>query len=189
MSPSAEADALSIWRRGHHVFFVLTQGMVMSFALSAEALRSGHWEAARGHLELAIRLMDASGTAMELAACFSAEDYEATVRPSMHPPATRAELSGMMSSDHLALMAELAGLRTQLAVAQDRLGDVGPRFFAALARLYDRHIHVCERFVDRAPSLKSGGATPAVVVLERLRDRRLGTARLHHPSPAGGQSE
>ncbi|HNH46278.1 MAG TPA: hypothetical protein PKY30_04545 [Myxococcota bacterium] len=175
MSPSAEADALSIWRRGHHVFFVLTQGMVMSFALSAEALRSGHWEAARGHLELAIRLMDASGTAMELAACFSAEDYEATVRPSMHPPATRAELSGMMSSDHVALMAELAGLRTQLALAQDRL--------------YDRHIHVCERFVDRAPSLKSGGATPAVVVLERLRDRRLGPARLHHPSPAGGQSE
>ena len=165
-------QAMRTWRRGHHVFFVLTQGLVVTLALATEALRDGEWAQAEAHLELAITLLDASGSAMELAAEFDTADYVATIRPSMQAPALPTELSGVMSADHVALMTELAGLRTHLEI---HAAPLRARFQAAVARLYDRHIRVCERFVADAPSLRSAGSDPdsAVHVLGRIRDRRV----------------
>ena len=48
-------------------------------------------------------------------------------------------------------------------------------FVAALDQLYDQHIHVCEWFVDRSPSLLGGGRQEqsGTKVLERFRTKRL----------------
>lgn len=165
--------AMATWHRGHHAFFVLSQGLVVAFALAAEALRDGRWDEARERLELATTLLGASSATMELAAEFSAEDYADIIRPSMQPPALSVALSGMMSADHTALMRELAGLRELLELHGERLEPTVTRLRQALAELYDRHIHVCERFVE-GPSLRGRSEGPAAgQVLAQLKASRL----------------
>ncbi len=175
------SPAIATWRRGHHAFFVLTQGLVVAFALAAEALRDGRWGRARELLELATALLDASGAAMKLAGEFSIDDYAEVIRPSMQPPALSVALSGEMSADHAALMRQLADLRTLLESHGERLEPTVTGLRRALTTLYDRHIHVCESFVA-GPSLLGGSAgPPAVEVLKRIK-----TARLRHLGSAGG---
>lgn len=170
---STASLAMATWHRGHHAFFVLTQGLVVALALAAEALRDVRWGEAREYLELTTTLLDASGATMELAGDFSVEDYANVIRPSMQPPALPVALSGMMSPDHIALMRELAGLRELLELHGERLEPTVTRLHQALATLYDRHIHVCERFVD-GPSLRGRSEGPSAgQVLGQLKAGRL----------------
>ena len=102
------------WRTGHHVFFVLTQSLIVVLGCFLEARREGDVGLAQRMLRLAAQLLRGSSAAFVFAAEFSAGQYQAQVRPAMGPPAVAAGFSGLLSPDHRYLVRLMAKLRPVL---------------------------------------------------------------------------
>ncbi len=147
------------WVRGHLVFAALTQGLIVSFRSLAQALRAGDSEQVQRWADLSISLLDGSAGAFILTGDFPPEEYENTIRPSMTPPASPVGLSGLMSADHRYLAQTMRDMRPALKSLAEQEPERHDRITAALSGVYDSHIHVCERFVGRRPSILTAGRT------------------------------
>ncbi|MBW4492288.1 MAG: hypothetical protein KME26_04215 [Oscillatoria princeps RMCB-10] len=102
---NTENVLLRVWKRGHWVFFVLTQGLTLCFRRLAAAVRSGDLDIAKIELETASELMWASGASMKLTGNFSKQEYLSQVRPTMTRGHVQSlvqsvSLSGVMTWDH-----------------------------------------------------------------------------------------
>lgn len=145
------------WIRGHQIFAVLTQGLIYALRALARAVRAGDTRLACAWADTSISLLRGSGAAFVFAGDFSPETYSEAIRPSMAPPAARIALSGVMSADHRALADTLRDMRPALKSLGEADADRLARLRDALGTVYDRHIHVCERFVGERPSLLTEG--------------------------------
>ncbi|GAB2813197.1 hypothetical protein [Lentzea nigeriaca] len=157
------------WRVGHHVFFVVTQCLIVALQSFVTALREDDLAGARRGLRLATRLLDASSAAFVFTAEFGANQYHHTVRPTMEPPFVSAGFSGLLSPDHHYLVRLFAEVRPTLrALPADLVADHAA-FVRALGAVYESHKYVCARFGgDTGASLRTG-ALPAVEVLHALK--------------------
>jgi hypothetical protein len=163
------------WRTGHHVFFVLTQSLIVALSCFHEARREGDTGLAQRMLRLAARLLRGSSAAFIFAAEFSASQYQSRVRPSMEPPAVAAGFSGLLSPDHHYLVKLMARLRPVLRDLPAELAEDHRLFVRALEATYESHKYVCARFGgDRGASLRMSGASdlPAVDVIHGLKVAR-----------------
>jgi hypothetical protein len=163
------------WRIGHHVFFTLTQSLIVALHCFRHALHDGDVALARRMLRLATRLLGASAAAFVFAGEFSAGQYQALVRPSMEPPTVSAGFSGLMSPDHHYLVRQLGQLRPELRDLPYELAADHRRFVTALGQVYEAHKYVCARFGgDRGASLRmsSASAVSAVEVIHGLKVAR-----------------
>ena len=141
------------WIRGHQVFAALSQGLIFSFLALGRAIKAGDGAETRRWAELAIRLLEGSGAAFVFTGDFSVEEYMDVVRPSMMPPLSEISLSGLMSLDHRFLVQTMRDMRPALRALHEQEPELHGRMQKELAMVYDRHIHVCERFVGERPSL------------------------------------
>ncbi|NUR93435.1 MAG: hypothetical protein HOY71_55965, partial [Nonomuraea sp.] len=160
------------WRVGHHVFFVLTQSLVVALQSFRSALEEDDVAGARRNLRLAARLLRASGAAFVFTAEFSANQYHGGVRQSMEAPFVADGFSGLLSPDHQYLVRLFARLRPVLRSLPEELVPDHRAFTRALGTVYDSHKYVCARFGgETAPSLRTSDATglPAVSVLHALK--------------------
>ncbi len=102
---NTENVLLRVWKRGHWVFFVFTEGLILCFRRLAAAVRSGDLDTAKIELETASELMWASGASMKLTGNFSKQEYICEVRPTMTHGHVQSlvqsvSLSGVMTWDH-----------------------------------------------------------------------------------------
>jgi len=163
------------WRTGHHVFFVLTQSLIVTLSCFLEARSDGDLDLAGRSLRLAARLLSGSAAAFVFSGEFSAGQYRDHVRPSMEPPSVSSGFSGLLSPDHHYLVRLLAQLRPALRDLPAELADDHRLFVRALDEAYESHKYVCSRFGgDRGGSLRMSETSevPAVDVIHRLKVAR-----------------
>lgn len=178
-APAEEEAVLRRWRRGHQVFFVLIQGLVLAHDALRRALEAGDEAGAREALRLATDLWWASAASLPFAGDLPEGSYEAVIRPSMKPPRTSREFSGLHSADHAALIRQMRGLREKMAALPEALQTQHQNYLWSLSVVYQSHAAVCEHFVGQKASLtgQRAGARPAPEVLrDTLQKRTLALA-------------
>jgi hypothetical protein len=152
--PEGPVDALLRWKIGHHVFFVLTQALILVHTQLAVALDREDIEVARQALSVGTRLWLGTAAAFSYTGDFSADDYENIVRPSMSPPFLKDGFSGFFSSDHVYLIRALKRLQPLLQRLPPELGPDHRSYLQALDDAYEAHALVCEAFVGTGHSLR-----------------------------------
>lgn len=170
---------LAIWREFHWAFFLDIQGLIICLLRFENFLRSGRMGAAEKELVTASTLLTSSAAAMELAATFTRETYENTVRVSMTPPSVASEnFSGLMSWEHAELLTIWRRLRPSFAALPNELAHAHAEFVSAYKGLAENHACICERFVGENTGSLRYGDRSAVETL-----RRFGRSRLDLISP------
>ncbi|MFD6926380.1 hypothetical protein ACFV99_40045 [Streptomyces sp. NPDC059944] len=168
------------WRLGHQVFFALIQALIVSVGCLEECLRDDpdDVDSACRLLEDATALMIGSGASLRYAGDFTRTHYADSVRPAMMPPHINAKFSGLQLRDHRILLKLLHRVKPLVASPAPAVDKSYRLLLDAMSTAYDAHISVCSRFGgDRESSLRTPGSTvPAVEVLQRFRDRRVGAA-------------
>lgn len=174
-STGAEREALVRWVRGHQVFVVITQGLVVAMRALAAAVKADDRAEVTRWTDLVVSLLDGTRAAFEFTGDFSVDEYTDRIRPSMMPPYTPFCLSGMMSVDHRHFVALVRDMKPALKALHASDPDGHTRIADGLRHVYDSHIHTCERFVGNQPSILSEGKTEksGVSLLEHFRTIRL----------------
>jgi hypothetical protein len=170
-------DSLRRWIRGHQVFLVITQGLIIACHQLGAALAAARRDVVDQAFERTAELLNGAAFAFRFTGDFAIADYEGVVRPSMMPPVAPAGMSGLLSSDHAHLVKLMSTLKPQLATLDPLCLPAYRRFREALAGAYDAHRFVCERFSGgEKPSLLTALKTEmaAVEVLDRFKRSRLG---------------
>ncbi|ATB30111.1 hypothetical protein [Melittangium boletus] len=171
-----ERDALLRWTRGHHVFMVLLQGLIVVLNGLHRDLESSDIPAARAGLERATVLMRGSESAMRFAGDYDASAYERSVRPHLMPPRAPSELTGLRWRDHEYLIKVLTGLRPLFLKLDPSLKPQHEAFYRAVAQTYDAHKCVCARFVGTESAslfMAERSDRSAMEVLEHFKRSRL----------------
>lgn len=158
--PSASDDiALRRWIRGHQVFAVLSQGLIVACHALAAALRADDEPGIHAHVDWCLSLFRGSSAALRFTSHFSESAYNDLVRPRMMPPTAALPLSGLMSADHRALVRTMRDMRPAFLALREREPARYEHLHEGLSEVYDSHIHVCERFVGEQQSLLTLGRT------------------------------
>lgn len=173
LTAGSERDALVRWTRGHHVFMVLVQGLVVSLNRFRKDLASGDVAGAASALKTATVLMGGSEAALRFTGDYSYSAYEKSVRPTLMPPVAPPGMSGLRWRDHEHMVALLTEMRPVFAQLQEPvLREQRDAFHAAIAHAYDAHKLVCGSFVGHeTTSLLSKKS--AVEVLDNFKKGRL----------------
>lgn len=168
-------DPLNRWIRGHHVFLVLIQGLIVAINCFVTAQAEDSPEDAFSALELATLLMDGSSASLHYAGDFPTSDYDETVRPSMMPPNVPPGMSGILAVDHRHLIKLLQSQRNLFRAIAPGLRQKYEEFVTAFGCTYDAHKLVCAHFRgDERPSLLNGNAAESgVELLDDLKSVRL----------------
>jgi hypothetical protein len=166
------------WKRGHAVFFALTQGLILAFSDLRDAIADDDVAGRDAAVALVVALLRGSGASMEFTGSIAVEDFLSIIRPSMGPPALDESLSGLLSTDHrifIGLVREMKPLLDELA----RRSPAAHELIAQSVRdVYDAHRFVCERLVAGEPSLMTVAArqsTPGGEQIEKFKRLRLKT--------------
>jgi hypothetical protein len=177
----ADEHLLEVWRRGHWIFFVLTQGLTLTLLRFADALRGGDVSRADLELRAATELLWASGASMKLAGSFTDAQYHAHVRPTMthgDPQAQvkRSSLSGTMTWDHHFLVSRV--WREHTMPFMDSLPvELAPSHAAFTAAYRDGlasgHRVVCSKFGGDVMGSLVAPNQIAVEILDSIATRRL----------------
>jgi hypothetical protein len=109
IEPNHTLSPLHIWKKGHWVFLVFIQALIMSLERFVAALGNDQIDQAKVELETTTEIIYASGAAMKLTGNFNREKYENEIRPTMTIGNTQSlvqsdNLSGLMMWDHDYLM-------------------------------------------------------------------------------------
>jgi hypothetical protein len=175
-SPVSRADPVRRWIRGHHIFVMLTQALILVFQEMDGALADKREIDVLHAIDLATILMEGSTIALRFAGDFTAIEYRDVVRPSMMPPHAPEGLSGLLSADHRHFIHLLSKFKHGLKEVQVSFEDRYNGFVSAFKAAYDNHKYVCSRFDgSKKPSLlmKVGGDRSAVEELERFKYARM----------------
>ncbi|MEV5156663.1 hypothetical protein AB0K81_32830 [Streptomyces werraensis] len=181
----ADGAPLIRWRLGHQVFFALIQALVVTVGCLEDCLTedADDVDGACRLLEDATVLMTGSGASLRYAGDFTRSHYADAVRPAMMPPRINAKFSGLQLRDHRVLLKLIHRVKPLVESPAPAVEKSYGLLLDAMAAAYAAHISVCSRFGgDREPSLRTPGSrVPAVEVLQRFRDRRLGSATPDRP--------
>lgn len=187
--PESDEDLLSVWRRGHWLFFVLTQGLIVSVRRYLEVRRSAGPDAAVGWLDLSTTLLWASGAAMRLTGSFTRSQYLERVRPTMTAGHDRAlverSLSGTVTWDHHYLVHRVWKLELVPMLAELTASELPAyeRFVAAYRDgLSVGHRAVCARFGGEDMGSLVAPAVIATASLDAIEARRVVLLRRALPS-------
>ena len=167
--------ALSRWKIGHHLFFIILQGLVLVLRSIHDGLKNEESQEVIHRLERATSLLWASAVCLRFAGDFESSEYEEIVRPTMEPPLVPEGFSGLLSSDHARMVKELRHIKPLLIDPPEYLKLSRDRFLKALDAVYDSHKYVCSKFDgDTAPSLRMNQASTksAVEVLDSFHQQR-----------------
>jgi hypothetical protein len=150
----SDEDVKRRWRRGHHAFFVLIQGLILAQRQLRQALEEEDIPAARDALRLCTDLLNGSVAALRLAGNISPRAYEEVVRPSMSPPHVSEGFSGLYNADHNVFIRQLRGLSSAMATLPAALEPDRLRHIEAVQTVYEAHAYVCDKMVGDGPSIR-----------------------------------
>ncbi|MFE6334314.1 hypothetical protein ACFVOK_14000 [Streptomyces sp. NPDC057798] len=176
-----DTDELSRWVITHHFYFVLNLAAAEAVSRVVAAVREGERDAAFDALQEAIGYVRGFTAAMLHSGDMSAPCYNATVRPTMQPPAVPVALTGRTQPEHKAFrkamrslvkhfdepFAKLFANDPELALARDALLE-------ADLQDIERHIAITATLVGDDRSIVQGGEAPtsAIAMLRTMRHAR-----------------
>lgn len=177
----ANIEPLSIWRKGHWIFFIFIQALIICLRRLIRLADSGRLDEAKSEFNTATQLMWASGAAMKLASSYSKEIYDEFIRPTMmlaHPKALvhATDLSGMMSWDHHYLVnvvwkKEFSSFLKRMPV--ELQCEYEKFVYAYQEGLSKGHISICSRFGGKTTKSLFSSRTMAVDSLRHIEQSRL----------------
>ncbi|MDQ9126174.1 hypothetical protein RDT67_07020 [Serratia fonticola] len=157
------------WKVGHQVFFLFIQSTLMALMNIERFYHEKNRDSGRKSLRDASCMMEASALAMRFAGDFPKKDYEKIIRPSMPE-----KFSGLGSMDHAYMVKSLAGLRKNKAAMKEFYGKDYDEFVLSLAKAYDAHIYVCDKFVENKKSLRTTSAEKSATnLLGEFKNKRV----------------
>jgi hypothetical protein len=180
-APVEDQALLEVWRRGHWIFFVLTQALTIAFRRVGSELRRGRVERAELELATATELLWAAGASMKLTGAFTNAQYHRAVRPTMTLGDQAAlvkttSLSGAMTWDHHYLVSRVwrEDLMPLLAQLPDGLRGEYDRFLRAYREgLSAGHRSVCAKFGGEAMGSLVAPHHIAVDLIDKIEATRL----------------
>jgi hypothetical protein len=183
-------ELLDIWRKGHWIFFVLTQALTIAFRRLVDVLQNGDTEAARVELSAATDLFWASGASMKLTGAFTNEQYHSDVRPTMTLGAETSlvkttSLSGAMTWDHHYLVNRVwrEELMPLLGSLPPSVKDLYPEFLRAYREgLSLGHRAVCAKFGGETMGSLVAPKHIATELLDNIETTRLAQLSLDRAS-------
>jgi hypothetical protein len=135
------------WIRGHQIFTALSQGLIVAVNALEATTTAQDTVGRSAAADLMAAALEACGRALEFTGDFRVDVYDELIRANMSPPHQPEGFSGLLSADHRELVFRLKAARPAI----DRLRAEDPERHAkvvdALAGVYDRHKHVCAKFV------------------------------------------
>jgi hypothetical protein len=162
--------------RGHQIFTALSQGLIVGVNALQAATAAQDTPARDAAADLMATAMEACGRALEFTGDFRVEAYEDLIRASMSPPNQPEGFSGLLSVDHRELVFRLKAARPAIDRLRAEDPDRHAKVVDALTGVYDRHKHVCAKFVgtQRASLLMAEDrGRSGVDQLERFKITRL----------------
>jgi hypothetical protein len=168
--------ALARWKKGHHVFFLFLQGLIMSVHRFERALKLRNNLKAGKALSTATNLMWGSAAALRYAGDFPEKIYDNFVRVSMSPPNVNDGFSGLLSFDHAVLIRQLIQLKETFKQLPPDLKKQHQRFVWAMSTAYDSHKYVCASFKGgevKSLRMSESSDKTSVEVLESFKQNRL----------------
>lgn len=142
--------SMTRWITGHHLFVAMIQGLLVSISSFENALKKEDLNQAAKELLFAAQLMEASALAMKFAADFPESHYTDDIRPSLPD-----RFSGLDSLDHVVLVKQLKSLKSIFTKLPDELSEAKQIFDISIAKAYDAHVLVCDKFVKGEESLRT----------------------------------
>ncbi|SEH01846.1 hypothetical protein SAMN05444920_12297 [Nonomuraea solani] len=178
---------LTRWIVVHHLYFLLNLRAAAAVTRAVGAVRNGDRAATLAELREATVHVRGFTAAMVHSGDMSAACYEATVRPTMRPPAVDTELTGRTQPEHRAYRRAMAALVEEFAEPYDTLAARDPELALARDALLEadlidieRHVLVAAALVGGDRSIVQGEATEgnAVSMLRTMRHARADRYRL-----------
>ena len=170
------AAATRRWLYGHHIFLVVTHGLVLALDRVIAAADAGTPDDQADAIAVFAFLLDISADTLGFTGDFDAGVYDRVVRVAMAPPHMPEGFSGVFSSDHRYLVRRLREARPMFEAIGVSLPVAHAGVVASMTRLYDNHKSVCARFVgvDRTSLLMSPATDEtAIGQLEKFKWSRL----------------
>ena len=148
-------EAKDRWQAGHHLFFALVQGLILSFNKLETYIQTNEMDKARSELERITQILWGVSATFKLTGDFGDEAYDQYVRKEMFGYAEG--FSGLWSHDHDYLVKTvLKRFKKFFKAPPPELKPTISKFQQAFAIMYDSHKYVCEKFEGDAPSLLMG---------------------------------
>lgn len=138
------------WLRGHHMFAVLSQGLILCFTDVARFHARGETAGTIAAADAAAFLLKASAASLELTGDMPPAHYNDVVRNAMAPPIMPPGFSGLHSRDHRHLVKCMKDAKDALEALKATHPDVYARIPAALTEVYDSHKLVCSAFLGNS---------------------------------------
>lgn len=165
------------WLRGHQIFAVITQGLILVVQALASAARHGDAGRVEAQVLALAHLYRASAAAFRFTADFPRSHYEQLIRPSMSEPHAPAGFSGTLSPDHACLVRALMAAQPAFDAAARSCPAALAEAREALAAMYADHKLVCARLAGlEQPSIRSAALTAdrqaSGDLLDRFHERR-----------------
>lgn len=172
ITKNIEIESYKRWVNGHYVFMVIIQALNIALNCYLSTLNTDLIKS-RSYLKKATFLMNASAYALKYAGDFSRQSYMKKVRPTLMPPISPPELSGLNWRDHEYLIKNcFKRLKASLLIKDPFLTQVIKEFKISLAKTYDSHKYVCGKFIGQNDSSLLT-RKPAVDVIDNFKKSRL----------------
>ncbi|WP_128645452.1 hypothetical protein [Rhodococcus sp. BS-15] len=155
-APNAAAQqAITRWKKGHHLFHLFVISMNSRLAAVLESLASEQWPDLADQLTELGTLYAGATESMRYASDFSPEIYRDFVRPSMEPPWLEPGFSAVFNRDHDVMLTRAKVVRTTLKTAElpSVAADSARRLWKSQAENRRAHQLICQRFVPGGDSL------------------------------------
>jgi hypothetical protein len=186
---SSDITVLDRWRKGHWVFLVFTQALIIGLKRFIEAVNNSDLDLAKVELNGATQLLWASGAVMKITGNFKREQYENEVKFTMTPGHSQSlvqseALSGLMMWDHDYLVNVI--WKKELLPIFKKLPTSLQTEHESFVRAYQEglslgHKNICTKFGgSERESLTANHCSPALKNLEKFEVNRLKMLDPHH---------
>ncbi|MBU2711460.1 hypothetical protein [Zooshikella harenae] len=175
---NTQRDALQRWTKGHYVFMVFCQGLIIAINSFRNEVNAGNTAAARYYLSIATSIMWGVESSFRFTGDYTYSEYEKSVRPTLTPPIAPEDMSGLHWRDHEQLVKQLINTKKIFNQLPSELHESRDSFYEAMSESYDAHKFVCTQFVgDESPSLlmQSRNQISAADTLTNFKKSRLNT--------------
>jgi hypothetical protein len=183
LEPNISPSPLQVWKKGHWVFLVFSQALILSLNRLVDAIGNDQLDRAKIELETATELMYASGSAMKLTGNFTREKYESEIRPTMitgNPQSLvqSENLSGLMMWDHDYLINVIC--KQKLLPIMKNLPSILEAEHENFVRAYqwgisEGHKSICAEFggCEIGSLISASESSAAIKILEKFEKSRL----------------
>lgn len=178
----------SRWVRGHHLFFSLCQGLILSTSVARRDIDARRCDAAAQAIENAITILSGVAAAFRYSADIDQTVYGNVLEPSM---SERKGFSGLWSTDHAEFLRQHGLLQKAMTEMPPKYTSLIRRYEHAISAVWMSHSDVCRHIAGQRASINAQQASNPEAHLPGHLDLKhyYRPKALHGPKEAGKYEE